>query len=95
MDSEAQVIKKFTEHISVLNASIDRLARFRSRVCQAVGAGGEESDELILDRLRDRISGASSDSAPFTPDQRAEVREIVHEVLDEVERHKLIETGGC
>lgn len=89
-------IKPLINKILFMNASLDRLARFRSRVCQLVGAGGEESDESVLDKLRDRISATSSDSvesAPFTPDQRAEVRKIAHEILDEVERHKLEDAG--
>lgn len=92
MDRDDGVIKNFIEQISFLNASIDRLARFRSRVCQAVGAGGEESDELIIDKLRDRISATSARSdasSSLTPEQRAEVREIVFDVLDAVDWQKI------
>ena len=46
------------------NAEIDRLARFRSRVCQLLGIGGEQSDEAILDALKEVVHCSQNSTKP-------------------------------
>lgn len=45
-------------------AKVDRLARFRSRVCQLLGIGGDQSDEAILDALKEAVHGSQNSAKP-------------------------------
>ena len=46
------------------NAEVDRLARFRSNVCRLLAIGGEQSDEAILDALKESVHGSWKSAKP-------------------------------
>ena len=46
------------------NAEIDRFARFRSDVCRLLAIGGEQSDEAILEALKEAVHGSWKSAKP-------------------------------